>query len=598
MKKILSVMLALALVLSSFIFTGVTAAAAGGDITDGLTWSFDENTGLLTISGTGEIPDYGDIGEFDMPWGDYAFNVKSLVIGEGVTRIGSGAFAVFVMLESVSFPSTLKSIGEYAFAYCAKLESVTLDGIEEIGAYAFMGCSGEACAYDLGFDVPEERTGLEYVTINGSEAVIGEGAFMTCFELDSVKLDGVLEIKESAFAFSSSFGYAFISGFALPEEHSGLKHLEITGDGVRIRVGAFCLNTELTELEFDGVSVFEQEAFSYCINLKSIIFSKVERIESGAFVACSGAALNSVFGTDIFDETKGLTEISINGNNATLLDGSFSLNPMLKDITLNGIAYAEPGVFSETAYALNTENYKNGLLYYGDMLLDIITDATDQKNGSLTYSDILYTLFNEKIGSRFVVVPGTKSIIGGCFGNIEDYDVYIPADVETIYPDAFGNYGITIFGEEGSAAESYADEYDVPFKPAYIFSNDEMPVNYDENVIFFDGETEPSVLDCFFTSTGRTLEVNASSDYCRTGDTVTVKDGDTVKAVYTVAVKNDLNGDFICDVLDIALAETLMSGSREADGAQILAAKGSADYLTDYEITADDYQALVNNALA
>ena len=598
MKKILSVMLALALVLSSFVFTGVTAAAAGGDITDGLTWSFDENTGLLTISGEGEMPDYGDIGEFGMPWGEYAFSAKSLVIGEGVVRVGAGAFAMFTELENASFPSTLESIGEYAFAYCAKLESVTLDGIKEIGAYAFMGCSGEMCALSFGLEFPQERTGLKFVTVNGDETVIGENAFFCCFELDTVKLEGVSSIGDMAFACSSNIGFSVGSGFDLPDEYIGLKHLEIKGSDVQIGFAAFMMNTELTDIVFDGVGVIGQEAFDYCVSLDSVEISSVEEIGGGAFAACSGAALNSMFGTSAFDEAKGLAAITVIGSDAVIRDGAFSLNPFLDDITLSGVVYVEPGAFSDTAYAADAANYKNGLLHYGDMLLDIITDGTDIKGGSMYYVDMMYQLLREKIGSRFTVAPGTKSIIGGCFGNIEDYDVYIPADVETIYPDAFGNYGITIFGEEGSAAEGYADEYEVPFKPAYIFSNDEMPVNYDENVIFFDEETEPSVLDCFFTSTGRTLEVNASSDYCRTGDTVTVKDGDTVKAVYTVAVKNDLNGDFTCDVLDIALAETLMSGSREADGAQILAAKGSADYLESYEITADDYQALVNNALA
>ena len=578
MKKILSVMLALALVLSSFVFTCVTAAAAGGDITDGLTWCFDENTGLLTISGAGDMPDYDNLGEFAMPWGEYAFSAKSLVIGEGVTRIGVGSFALFTELENVSFPSTLKSIGEYAFAYCGKIESITLDGIEEIGSYAFMGCSCEACANDLGLEMPEERTGLNTLTITGEDYIISDLAFACCFELDTVTLDGVKEIGETAFAYCSNVGFAMYNDAPLPEQKSGLKHLIISGNSVNIGYGAFIFCMEMTDVFLEGIDVIGDNSFSYCANLGSLEIDDVTKIGEGAFSGCCAAFVNGAFGEEVYPENAGLKEVIIHGNAAELSDGAFAQCLLLSDVIFDDVVYAGSGVFEDTALIADENNYRNGCFYVDGMLFEI--------------SD-------EEISSPYIIAPGTKGIIGGSFEDMSGLDVYFPAEVETICSSAFGANNVRFFGEEGSAAESYAELNGIPFKTAYVASDD-LTLNYDEKVIFFDDAEESSVLYDLYTITNDkySMNINASSDYCRTGDTVTVKDGDTVKAVYTVAVKNDLNGDFVCDVLDIALAETLMSGARDADGAQILAAKGSADYLDSYEVTAADYQALVNTALA
>lgn len=79
-------------------------------------------------------------------------NVKHLILREGVTTIGRGAFynssekygatSSECVLTSVTLPSTLKKIDELAFANCFSLKSINLvDSITEIGKYAFSGDS-------------------------------------------------------------------------------------------------------------------------------------------------------------------------------------------------------------------------------------------------------------------------------------------------------------------------------------------------------------------------------------------------------------------------------------------------------------------------
>lgn len=57
-------------------------------------WNFDEDTGTLTIAGTGTMYDYA-------PWDDYADEITKVVVKSGVTSIGSGAFSGCESLTAV-----------------------------------------------------------------------------------------------------------------------------------------------------------------------------------------------------------------------------------------------------------------------------------------------------------------------------------------------------------------------------------------------------------------------------------------------------------------------------------------------------------------
>ena len=87
--------------------------ATSGACGDNVIWSFDKTTGILTISGTGNMTDYGSY--YTNPWYSFRSEVKTLIVDEGVTSIGSHTFSGFVNLKSVSIPDSMVSIGESAF---------------------------------------------------------------------------------------------------------------------------------------------------------------------------------------------------------------------------------------------------------------------------------------------------------------------------------------------------------------------------------------------------------------------------------------------------------------------------------------------------
>lgn len=87
-----------------------------------VTYSFNETTGELVISGTGPMNDFSTI--HPSPW--YFHNIPSVKIEDGITRIGKCAFCDCRGLTSITVPDGVKEIGRMAFAGCRNLNSVTI----------------------------------------------------------------------------------------------------------------------------------------------------------------------------------------------------------------------------------------------------------------------------------------------------------------------------------------------------------------------------------------------------------------------------------------------------------------------------------------
>ena len=106
--------------------------------------------------------------------GEYAFaycsGLTSLTLPVGITSIGEFAFSGCSGLTSLTLPAGITSIGEYAFSGCSGLTSLTLPaGITSIGKYAFSGCSR-----------------LTSLTLPAGITSIGEFAFSYCSGLTSI----------------------------------------------------------------------------------------------------------------------------------------------------------------------------------------------------------------------------------------------------------------------------------------------------------------------------------------------------------------------------------------------------------------------------
>lgn len=98
--------------------------------------------------------------------------IESVVIPEGITELQAEIFRGCSRLKSVKLPSTLESIWERAFVDCESLESITLpEKLEVLGEGAFMGC-----------------VGLKQLTIPAKVRSIGDAAFAFCL-FDEITVD-------------------------------------------------------------------------------------------------------------------------------------------------------------------------------------------------------------------------------------------------------------------------------------------------------------------------------------------------------------------------------------------------------------------------
>lgn len=129
-KRIFSFVLAVLMIASLLPATALAAVKSGtcGAESDGsnLTWTLDSE-GVLTISGSGDMYDYGSS---SAPWHGSRSRVKSAVIADGVTSIGSSAFSDCSSLTSVTIPDSVTSIDWDAFGDCTSLTDVYYAGSE------------------------------------------------------------------------------------------------------------------------------------------------------------------------------------------------------------------------------------------------------------------------------------------------------------------------------------------------------------------------------------------------------------------------------------------------------------------------------------
>lgn len=80
---------------------------------ESLWWSFDEITGLLTITGSGTMYDYEDGMQ---PWADVLPQIKMVNLDTGVTSIGANAFAG-ADLNHIIISDAVTEIGDHAIGY-------------------------------------------------------------------------------------------------------------------------------------------------------------------------------------------------------------------------------------------------------------------------------------------------------------------------------------------------------------------------------------------------------------------------------------------------------------------------------------------------
>lgn len=251
-------------------------------------WSIDDRT--LTLSRapsaeSGDMKDYSYTHPYlERPTWEYdrAFReVTMVIIEDGVTSIGEGAFYECSQIRKVIIAGSVTEIGKAAFQGCSKLRTVDLQGsgLSLISEDAFASCTSLS-----GFVIPDsvsriERSAffgcssLEYISIPELVESIAPYSFYHCSSLKSVSIDGPVQtIGVMAFCGCSS-----LQSFVIPDTV-----FRINGD-------AFARCTSLKEIYIpSSVTSVGEQAFMGCSALTHIDITSLKRIGENAFLGCTG----------------------------------------------------------------------------------------------------------------------------------------------------------------------------------------------------------------------------------------------------------------------------------------------------------------------
>lgn len=89
-----------------------------------LVWGFNDETNTLSISGSGDMPNFSSFEEYG--WSYFKDNIEFIEFANTVTSVGSHAFNGCTNLKEVFLGRTVVSVGENAFANCPSLAIVTV----------------------------------------------------------------------------------------------------------------------------------------------------------------------------------------------------------------------------------------------------------------------------------------------------------------------------------------------------------------------------------------------------------------------------------------------------------------------------------------
>ena len=218
--------------------------------------------------------------------GEYAFSgciaLTSINIPSSVTSIGVGTFNNCSGLTSITIPSNVTSIGDDAFTDCSGLTHITIpNSVISIGEYAFSGCIA-----------------FTSITIPSSVTSIGNGAFSDCDGLRS------MSVESGNTVYDSRNNCNAIIETATNTLLCGCQNTIIPSSVTSIGSNAFGYCSSLTRITIpNSVTSIGDDAFRGCNSLTSItIPSNVTSIGSNAFGYCSSLRSISVeSGNTVYD---------------------------------------------------------------------------------------------------------------------------------------------------------------------------------------------------------------------------------------------------------------------------------------------------------
>ena len=305
--------------------------------------TFDLETGLLKVTGTGEFLSFSNIKNTPS---SIKTRIKKVNIGNGITKIPVSAFGGNENLEDISFPNTLEEICDGNF-YSTKITQIVFpQSLKKIGQSCFSSSALISLeipdsVLEIGSSSFSNLSSLKKVIFHEGLETISPVAFNECPLITELSLPSTLKNMQYSF------------------QGSTLEHLEIGGDGAlfatsgstyinnisakntvirggTIDNGAFYNNSTIENLTLSGsVKLNGVRQFYSCPKLSSVSLENgITRIPAYCFSSCSK-----------------ITEITIPASVTSIEESAFS-DTSLKNLEIaNGVKFIWKLAFSNTQLA-------------------------------------------------------------------------------------------------------------------------------------------------------------------------------------------------------------------------------------------------------
>ena len=427
-----------------------------------------KSDGELIIYGNGSICNYVTT---NIPWKNC--NITKVTIEEGVTKISRYAFYFCRSITSVSIPESVTSIGKSAFEGCTGLTSIVLpNSVTSIDSYAFSKCNSLTSIVlpnsvsSIGTCLFKDCSNLTSANIPDSLATIGNSTFSNCTSLSNISIpNSVIGIGDSAF-----YGCENLADVTLP------------GGVTDIGKSAFYGCKSLTNITLpDSVTYIGDSAFANCANLTSITIPKnITFIGNSPFLNCNNLSSITVDDRNTNYDSRNDCNAIIEAASNTLIQGC--KNTVIPD-TVTGIGSSAFSGFTDITSLTIPESVtkigESAFRYSGLTSITIPNSVTSIGNYAfLNCKDLVNINLPDSIisinASTFSYCSSlTEVIIPNSVTSIEfrafEYcssltSIFIPESVTKINYDNFWNSpNVTIYGYEGSYAETYANERHINF---------------------------------------------------------------------------------------------------------------------------------------
>ena len=397
------------------LFSFVSFGTEKTNTIDGVTYKFNDETGELTISGTGTVTKNGVNSVIGRDEYNMNTTVKEVKIGEGITSIGNNAFAICKSLTSVTIPSNVTSIGNEAFDMCRALTEIKVEegnkAYKSVDGVLFNKAGTELILY------PISKAGTRYIIPEGVTKICYI-AFYECKSLESITIpSSVKEIGQWVFSGSALKTVYYLGteemwrNISIGGHNSDLDNATIIYCYMELNNGTLIIYgyQEITADEVDK-AIGRTDHNKANESVKTIIIKSAQSIGKDAFYGFTGLTKATIpegvtsIGDRAFAWCPNLNNIIIPNSVTSIGNNAFAICKSLTSVTIpsnvtsiGNVAFGDCKKLTNAIIPNSVRTIGRDVFYGCTALNDVYYIGSEEEWGKMAIDKTNGTLFNTNI---------------------------------------------------------------------------------------------------------------------------------------------------------------------------------------------------------